>query len=159
MRTNSHWKVIGSIATVVLCSSTIGAAVALRVQNQRLARDAASGVTADIRLDRLTEILNLTTQQQTDLRLILERGQADIRAIATAATAQAAQVSRQIDGEIRPLLDADQLRRFERLSEARQRVRERWKTGERLTPEQREWLRERIEQRYGARPRGEGRRP
>jgi hypothetical protein len=34
-------------------------------------------------------------------------------------------------------------------------VRERWKTGERLSPEQREWLRDRIEQRYGPRPNAE----
>jgi Spy/CpxP family protein refolding chaperone len=159
MKTNPYWKVIGWIVAVVLCSGSIGAAVALRVQNQRMARAAASSGMADVRLDRLTEMLNLTEQQQTEIRLILERGQGEIRAIAAAAATEAAQVSRRLDEDIRPLLDADQLRRFERLSEVRQRVRERWKTGERLTPEQREWLRERVEQRYGTRPWGEGRRP
>lgn len=159
MKTNPYWKVIGWIAAVVLCSGTIGAAVALRVQNQRLAQAAASSGMAEVRLERLTDMLQLDDSQQARIRGILERGQGEIRAIAAAATAQAAQVSRQIDEEIRPLLDADQLRHFERLSEVRQRVRERWKTGERLTPEQREWLRERIEQRYGTRPRGDGRRP
>jgi Spy/CpxP family protein refolding chaperone len=62
-------------------------------------------------------------------------------------------VARRIDDDIRPLLDAEQLRRYERLGEVRQRIRERWKSGERLTAEQREWLRERIEQRYGKRAR------
>jgi Spy/CpxP family protein refolding chaperone len=159
MKTNSYPRVIGWIAAVILCSCTIGAAVALRVQNQRMARAAAVSGTADVRLERLTEVLHLTGQQQTDIRLILERGQGEIRAIAAAAAAQAAQVSRRLDEEIRPLLDSEQLRRFERHSEVRQRVRERWRTGERLTPEQREWLRDRIEQRYGTRPGGEAKGP
>jgi hypothetical protein len=155
MKTIQYWKIIAWISAVVLCSGTIGAAVALRVQNQRMARTAASSGIADARLDRLVEVLQLSDQQQADLRPILERGQGEIRAIAAAATAQAAQVSRRVDEEIRPLLDAAQLRRFERLGEVRQRVRERWKTGERLSPEQREWLRDRIEQRYGPRPNAE----
>lgn len=159
MKTTQYWKIIVWISAVVLCSGTIGATVALRVQNQRMARAAAGGGMADVRLDRLAEVLKLTEQQQAALRPILERGAGEIRAIAAAAATQAAQVSRRLDEEIRPLLDADQLRRFERVGEVRQRVRERWKTGERLTSEQREWLRDRIEQRYGPRPRGDDRRP
>jgi hypothetical protein len=73
--------------------------------------------------------------------------------------AEAARVGRRLDDEIRPLLDPDQRRRFERLVESRQRLRERWKAGDRLSPEQRERLRERLEQRPGGRPRGEPPRP
>ena len=90
----------------------------------------------------------------------LGRDRGDVAgAIAGRAAAQAGQVSRRLDDAIRPLLDAEQERKFDRLEEARVRLRERWKTGERLTPEQREWLRDRIEQRYGNRPRGDDRRP
>jgi len=155
MKTTQYWKITGWIAAVVLSSGTIGAVAALSVQNQRLARTAAHSGIADARLDRLVEVLQLNEQQRASIRGILERGQGEIRAIAAAATAQAAQVSRRVDEEIRPLLDADQLRRFDRVGEVRQRVRERWKNGERLTPEQREWLRDRIEQRYGPRSQAE----
>lgn len=159
MRTKRHWRIIGWIGALVLCSGAIGATAALRVQNQRLARVAAGGGLPDLRVDRLTEVLELDSRQQEAVRAALGRGQDEVRAIAESAAAQAAQVARRLDEEIRPLLSPEQLRRYDRLGEIRQRIRERLNSGERLTPEQRDWLRERIEQRHGTRPRGEGRRP
>ena len=118
-----------------------------------MARIAASGGVAEERLERLTEVLRLGENQQEAIRAVLERGREEIRAISASAATEAARVSRRLDEEIRPLLDAEQLRRYERIGEVRQRIRERWKSGDRLTPEQRDWLRERIEQRYGVRAR------
>lgn len=153
MKTGQSWRITGWIAAVVVCSGSIGAAAALRVQNERMARIAASGGVAEERLERLTEVLRLGENQQEAIRAVLERGREEIRAISASAATEAARVSRRLDEEIRPLLDAEQLRRYERIGEVRQRIRERWKSGDRLTPEQRDWLRERIEQRYGVRAR------
>lgn len=156
MKTRHHWRILGWTAALALCSGSIGATAALRVQNQRLARIAAGAGLAEVKLDRLNDAVGLTGEQQAAIRRMLERAQGEIRRTASAAATEAAQVSRQLDEEIRPVLDAEQLRRYERFGEVRQRIRERWKDGERLNPEQREWLRDRIEQRYGARARNEG---
>ena len=63
--------------------------------------------------------------------------------------------ARRVEQEIRPLLNPEQVQRLQQMAERRTRLRERWQNGERLSPEQREWLRERIEQRYGTRPAAE----
>jgi len=157
MRITQQWKVAGWITLLTLGSGTIGAAVALRVQERRGAADGTGIATA--RLERLTEVLRLDPAQQERLRPVLERGETEILALSATVAAEAARVGRRLDDEIRPLLDADQRRRFERLVESRQRLRERWKAGDRLSPEQRERLRERLEQRPGGRPRGEPPRP
>lgn len=153
MKTARQWRIVGWIAAVVLCSGSIGAAAALRLQNERMARIAARDGLAEERAERFTEVLQLGDDQREAVRAVLERGHQEIRAISAEAASRASLVARRIDDDIRPLLDAEQLRRYERLGEVRQRIRERWKSGERLTPEQREWLRERIEQRYGKRAR------
>lgn len=157
MRITQQWKVAGWITLLTLGSGTIGAAVALRVHERRGAADGTGIATA--RLERLTEVLRLDPAQQERLRPVLERGEAEILALSATVAAEAARVGRRLDDEIRPLLDPDQRRRFERLVESRQRLRERWKAGDRLSPEQREQLRERLEQRPGGRPRGEPPRP
>jgi hypothetical protein len=157
MRITQQWKVAGWITLLALGSGTIGAAVALRVHERRGAADGTRIATA--RLERLTEVLRLDPAQQERLRPVLERGEAEILALSATVAAEAARVGRRLDDEIRPLLDPDQRRRFERLVESRQRLRERWKAGDRLSPEQRERLRERLEQRPGGRPRGEPPRP
>ena len=152
-----QWKVAGWISLLALCSGTIGAAVALRVHERRAAPDGL-GLAAG-RLQRLTDVLGLTEAQRERLRPVLERGEAEILALTSTAAAEAARVGRRLDDEIRPLLDEEQRRRFERLVESRQRLRDRWKSGDRFSPEQRERLRERLEQRQGGRPRGEPGRP
>ena len=159
MKTPIPWQVVGWIAVVALSSGSIGAAVALHIQNQRLARGGGLGGVEETRLERLVELLRLNEAQQASVRRIIERGTGELRAIASASSVQAAEVSRRLDEEIRPFLDPEQQRRFDRLGEVRQRIRERLKAGERLTPEQREWLRERIEQRHGPRAWAEERRP
>lgn len=157
MKLSPQWKVAGWITLLALGSGTIGAAVALRVHARRAAAD-GTGLAA-ARLERLTEVLRLSEAQQQRLRPVLERGESEILALSSAVAAEAARVGRRLDDEIRPLLDEEQRRRFERLVESRQRLRERWKAGDRLSPEQRERLRERLEQRPGARPRTEPPRP
>jgi len=157
MRTRQQWKVAGWIALLVLCSGTIGAAVGLRMHAPRPAGD-GPGLAAG-RLQRLTELLRLTEAQQERVRPVLERGETELLALTSVAAAEAARVGRRLDEEIRPLLDDEQRRRFDRVAESRQRLRDRWKAGERFTPEQRERLRERLEQWQGGRPRGEPGRP
>ena len=67
------------IAMMILSSGAIGASVALAVQNRRLARAAADGNIAELRLDRLTESLGLSETQRARIRPILEHGQEEIR--------------------------------------------------------------------------------
>jgi ribonuclease HI len=155
MKSLRYWKVIVSLLVVVVCSGAIGAAVALRLQNQRMARAIGLGAATDVSLDRLASTLALSPAQAAQIRPILLHGQNEIRALARDASVRAAQVARRVEQEIRPLLNPEQVQRLQQMAERRGRLRERWQNGERLSPEQREWLRERIEQRYGTRPNAE----
>lgn len=155
MKLLRYWKVLVSLLVVVVCSAAIGAAVALRLQNQRMARMLALGAIAEASLDRLGSTLALTAEQTAQIRPILVHGQNEIRTLARDASVRAAGVARRVEQEMRPLLNAEQIQRLQQLADQRRRLRERWQNGERLSPEQREWLRDRIEQRYGARPTAE----
>jgi len=152
MTPTAPWKIILSLTVIVLASGAVGAGLALRIQTTRIARAAAVGLALDPSIERLAATLALTPEQKIKIRPLLERGYRDIRTITAGAVAQSAQVGQQLEQEIRPLLDADQLQRLQQMIERRQRLRERWQNGERLTPEQREWLRDRFDTRKADRP-------
>lgn len=153
MKLPTYWKVMAALTVVALCGGAIGAAVALRIQNQRQARQAASGPMLEASAERLVNYLQLTAAQQEKIRPALERGQTEIRAIATNAIAQAVQARKRFEADIRPKLTPEQRQRLDQMVERRERVRERWQSGERVlpgTPEQREHLRERLQDRRKA---------
>ncbi|MCX6956220.1 MAG: hypothetical protein NTV51_29145 [Verrucomicrobia bacterium] len=141
------WKVIFSLTVVVLASGAVGAGVALRIQNARTTRAAGPGPALDLSAERLAVALVLTPDQKIKIRPLLDRAHRDIRTITAGAVAQSAQVGQQLEQEIRPLLDADQWQRLQQMTDRRKRLRERWQNGERLTPEQRVWLRDRLDPR------------
>jgi hypothetical protein len=153
MKLTSYWKVILALTVVALCGGSIGAAVALRIQNQRLARQAGVGLADESSAERLANYLRLESAQMEKIRPVLERGQMELRAIATNAIAQTVQARKRLEAEVWPLLAPEQRQRLDQLIERRERVRERWQSGERVlpgTPEQRERPRERLQERWKA---------
>lgn len=153
MKLLTYWKVMTALTVVALCGGAIGAALALRIQNQRLAREAGIGPMIEASSERLVNYLQLTSAQQDQIRPIFERGQAEIRAIANNAIAQTVQARTRLEAEVRPLLTPEQLQRLDQMVERRERVRERWQRGEPVlprTPAQRERFRQRMEERMKA---------
>jgi hypothetical protein len=153
MKLLTYWKVILALTVVALCGGAIGAALALRIQNQRLADLAGGGLAAEASTERHVNYLQLTSAQQEKVRPALERGQNEIRAIVTSAVAQTVQARKRLEAEVRPLLTPEQIQRLDQMVERRERARERWQSGEQVlpgTPEQRERLRERLQDRRKA---------
>jgi len=146
MRTLRYWKVILALVVVGVCGGLLGAAAALKLENQRQARRARGGVAGEWFRDRLVSQLQLTPEQAAAVGPILDRNGAELRSIVTNAVAQATQVGRRMDAEMRPLLTPDQQQRLDELTQRRERLREQWLNGERLSREQRERLRERLRQ-------------
>lgn len=147
MSNTAFWKIFGWLAAVSIGSAAVGAVAALRLQNERMARTASVGGLAEERLEKLREILRLNREQEQAIAVLLNRREKEIREIAAAAGEQAARISRELEDEIRGRLDPEQARRFDRLQEIRRLQRERLRQGERLSPEQRERLRERLRER------------
>jgi uncharacterized membrane protein len=145
MKFMTYWKVLLALIVVSLCSGLIGAAVALRIQNHRLARQVASNPATEVFVERLVKNLQLTPDQLKQIRPILMHGQIEIRAISTNAIQQTVLVRKQIEAEVKPLLTPEQLKRLDKMIERRERLRERMLGGERLTPEQRNLLREKAQ--------------
>lgn len=152
MNFTSPWKIGVCLFVLASTSGLIGAGIALRVQAARAERSPLASLAVDPSVDRLAVTLALTPEQKIKIRPILERGYRDIRTITVGAVAQSAQVGQQLEQEIRPLLTAEQVQRLEHVVERRKRLRDRWQNGERLTPEQREWLRDRLDPRSPDRP-------
>jgi Spy/CpxP family protein refolding chaperone len=154
MKILPYWKVIVALAVVALCGGVIGAAVALRIQNQRQAQQAAGGPLLEASAERLANLLQLTPTQQEQLRPMFERGQSEIRVLASNTIAQAVQARKRLEAEARPLLTPEQRRRLDELIERREGLRERWQRGDRTfppSPEQRERFRQRMQERLNAR--------
>jgi Spy/CpxP family protein refolding chaperone len=132
MKILPYWKVIVALAVVALCS----------------------GPMLEASAERLTSLLQLTPTQQEQLRPMFERGQNEIRALASNTIAQAVQVRKRLEAEARPLLTPEQRRRLDELIERREGWRERWQRGDRPfppPPEQRERFRQRMQERLNAR--------
>jgi len=145
MKLMTYWKVILALAVVSLCSGLIGAAVALRIQNHQLAPQSDGSQATEVFVDRLVKNLKLTPAQQKQIRPILEHGQSEIHTISTNAIHQTFQVRKQVEAEVSPLLTPEQRQRLQKITERREKLRERWASGERLTPEQRNRVRERLQ--------------
>lgn len=132
---------------LIICGALIGSAVTLKIQNYRQSRQVAGGI--EKFADRLATQLKLSSDQESQIRPILEQGQSEFRSIATNAFAQVIHVWKRLDTEIRPLLTPEQVQHLDLLAERRERMRERWRNGDRLLPipqEIRERLRARIQQ-------------
>lgn len=143
MTTRPYLRVVGWLAIVSLCSACLGAVVALRLQNERLARTVEARALVADRADHLRRILRLSPEQEREIAVLLAKREKQIRAIAADAGEKAARVGRELEDEIRVRLDPEQVRRFNRLQEVRQLQRERVKQGERPAPGQLERWRER----------------
>jgi Spy/CpxP family protein refolding chaperone len=154
MRLSPYWKVMLALAVVALCSGAIGAAVALRIQNQRQAQQSANGPLPEASAERMATLLQLTPTQREQLRPMFERSQGEIRALASNTIAQAVQARKRLEAEARPLLTPEQRRRLDELIERREGVWGRLQRGDypfTPSPEQRERFGQRMQQRYNAR--------
>jgi Spy/CpxP family protein refolding chaperone len=132
MRPPSTWKFWIALTLVALCSGMMGAAVALRVQNQRMARQ--TGLFSEALKERLITRLELTSEQQKEIRPILDAHQDRLRAVIADAMAQSSRIGDELVAEIKPLLTPEQREQLEQLllrrDQFRERLRERWTTNE-----------------------------
>lgn len=155
MKLPGCWKVISCLLLVAVCGGIIGAAAAIRMQNRRMAAQTGFAGLSARAANRYIEYLQLSSEQREQIQPILEQSQQEIRAIATNALAQAAQVQLRLSEQVRPILTPGQSQRLEELERRREHwremLRERWQSGERtlsLPPPQRERIRERIRERF-----------
>lgn len=142
-----YWRVVISLVIVSLCSALMGAAVTLRVQNQRAASQSRLGLIGEAALARLESALQLSPQQSEQIRPLVENCRVEIQEAASEALEKAAQSRLKLYEEIRPLLTPEQRVRFDQISTRHERLRERWQKGEPLLPELRNRLRERWQDR------------
>src|SRR5690606_17025929 len=89
MRLRAHWKIAAAMTLVALCSGVIGGALALRIQNQRAARHAG----LHLLKERLISRLELTEEQEREIRPILDRHQERLSAVIQDALSRSAAVS------------------------------------------------------------------
>jgi hypothetical protein len=147
MKLRQYSKIIGTLSLVVLCSGALGAAVALRVQHQRQDRERPVVPFAlEAYQEHLAKQLQLTPEQQEQVAAILDRRAGEMRAILTNAVTELRRTRKEAESELRPLLTADQNRRLDELARERGQLRDQWQRGERLNPEQRQRLRERVQE-------------
>ena len=144
MKLPASWKIALCLLIVALSSGWIGATLALRWQHHRMRQaNAGLGQFGTAYLDRLDAYLELTPEQKAKFVPVLQRGREQIRAATGEIVAHTAKIRQQLKAELLPLLTPEQRQRLERLEETQGRLRERWESGERLSPEQRDRLRER----------------
>ena len=147
MKMRPYSKIIGTLLLVILCSGALGGAVALRVQQQRQHRQRpAIPASLEIYQEHLIRHLELTADQQGKVVPLLDRRAAEMRAIMTNAVSELRRARKEAEAEIRPLLTSEQNQRLDELARERSKVRDQWQRGERLTPDQRQRLRERVQE-------------
>jgi len=151
MKLKAYSKIILSLAGVAMCSGLLGGGVALRIQNQRQERQAATGLAIDAFKERWVRQLELSPGQREKILPVLDSGSEQMRAILTNAVSEISLTRKRIEAEIHPLLTPDQIRRLTEMAERREQLRETWQRGERLSPEQRQWIRERFQERIQTR--------
>ncbi|MPN49513.1 hypothetical protein SDC9_197134 [bioreactor metagenome] len=69
-----------------------------------------------------------------------------MRTILTNTVSELRRTRKEAESELRPLLTAEQNRRLDELARERSQLRDQWQRGERLKPEQRLRLRERLQE-------------
>lgn len=143
MKLRQYSKIIGTLSLVVLCSGALGAAVALRVQHRERP---VVPFALEAYQEHLTKQLELTPEQQERVTSILDRRAGEMRTILTNTVSELRRTRKEAESELRPLLTAEQNRRLDELARERSQLRDQWQRGERLKPEQRQRLRERLQE-------------
>ena len=147
MKLPPSWKVVICLLVVALSSGWIGAMLALRWQQDRTQQDNSSfGQFGAAYLDHLERYLQLTPEQKTKITPVLQRTREQIHSRTEEIVARAAQIRQQMNNELQPFLTPQQCERLAQLEQilerSRENARQRGSASERISPQQRERLRD-----------------
>ncbi|HEY0945254.1 MAG TPA: hypothetical protein VGD81_08295 [Opitutaceae bacterium] len=117
--TTASWKVALAFTGVFLAGAVAGGIVSLRVAKSLHAKKGSEGFVAS-QMERFTDALDLTPEQRTKIKPILDSAGDDLRRL----RAETAQIFQWMEGGIASELTPEQKEKFD---EMQRKQRERWK--------------------------------
>jgi len=127
---NKPWKLVLLLAGIFLAGGVTGAFVMLRVGREMLARRPGPEQWAPIHLKHLAERLDLTPEQQDQLRPIVRRNMEELNRLRTYSMAETKSAFERMEREIAEKLTPDQKTKLEQMNkEFRERAAKRLDAG------------------------------
>lgn len=129
MKRGRYLLVGGGLLLLMTLSALLGATLALRWQERRLAQGVAPGPARMLleRLNRWEAVMNFTPEQRRAAEPALARARDEVRALAEESARRSMEIRQRLRAEIEPVLTPSQRARWARGPGAAGRAWERWR--------------------------------